>query len=147
VRDFNWRTDRGQVLNFQYEIYETNFPGCVVDQSFIREYSLSIRDAVRNPHERLLVLDQEGRVVGFLWLSLMSTLVDPCVGYIKNIYVEAHLRGQGYGAQLLAVADEWFRSNGASKAALDASVGNVTAVGLYLKNGYEITRYRMEKQY
>jgi ribosomal protein S18 acetylase RimI-like enzyme len=147
IRDFSWRTDREQVLRFQYEIYETNFPGCTVDRSFIRDYSLNLRDAARNPDERLIVLEEDGRIVGFLWLSLMSTLVDLCVGYIKNIYVAPHLRGRGYGANLLAVADEWFRSNGASKATLDASVGNERAVGLYLRDGYEVTRYRMEKQY
>lgn len=147
IRKFNWRTDRTQVLSFQYEIYETNFPGCTVDRSFIRDYGTTLREAARNPDEQLLVLEQRGAVVGFLWLSLVATLVDPCVGYIKNIYVAPKLRGRGYGAMLLQAADQWFCSNGATKATLDASVDNDVAVGLYSKHGYQVTRYRMEKQY
>ncbi len=147
LRQFNWRNDRLAVLSFQYEIYETNFPGCRVDEEFLEEYSFNLREAVRNSSENLLVLEEGGEVVGFIWMSLLSTLVDSCVGYVKNIYVAPHLRSRGYGQRLLEAADEWFRSNGATKATLDASVGNQRAVSLYQYAGYEITRYRMEKHY
>ncbi len=147
VRKFDWRIDREVVLGFQYEIYESNFAGCVVDDGFLYDYSIALRDAARNPNENVLVLEQGDRVVGFLWLSLMSTLVDDCVGYIKNIYVAPELRGLGCGRYLLDVADEWFLSNGATKSTLDATADNERAVGLYLDFGYEIVRYRMEKRY
>lgn len=147
VRKFDWRRDREAVLGFQYEIYETNFAGCVVDDGFLYDYSIALRDAARNPSENLLVLEQAGKVVGFLWLSLMATLVDDCVGYIKNIYVAPELRGLGCGRYLLEVADDWFMSSGASKATLDATADNERAVGLYMRFGYETVRYRMEKHY
>jgi len=147
VRKFDWRRDREAVLGFQYEIYETNFDGCVVDDGFLYDYSIALRDAARNPSENLLVLEQGGKVVGFLWLSLMATLVDDCVGYIKNIYVAPELRGLGCGRYLLEVADEWFLSSGATKATLDATADNERAVGLYMRFGYDVVRYRMEKHY
>jgi len=147
LREFKWGTDRIPVLSFQYEIYETNFPGCKVDEEFIEGYSVNLRDATRNSNENLLVLEKDGEVVGFIWMSLLSTLVDACVGYVKNIYVAPHLRGMGYGRRLLAAADEWFRSNGATKATLDARIGTQRAVRLYQHAGYETTRYRMEKHY
>lgn len=147
ARKFDWREDRDAVLSFQYEIYETNFEGCSVDDGFLYDYSLALRQAARNPTENLLVLEQAGEVVGFLWLSLMSTLVDECVGYIKNIYVVPELRGLGCGRYLLQLADNWFQSNGASKATLDATACNERAVGLYSNCGYDIVRYRMEKRY
>jgi len=147
LRKLNWRTDRLAVLSFQYEIYETNFPGCKVDDHFIEEYSVNLRDAARNSNENLLVLEEDGEVVGFIWMSLLSTLLDACAGYVKNIYVAPQLRGKGYGRRLLAAADQWFRSNGATKATLDASVGNQRAVPLYQHAGYEIARHRMEKHY
>jgi ribosomal protein S18 acetylase RimI-like enzyme len=147
ARQFNWRVDRDAVLSFQHEIYETNFEGCSVDDSFLYDYSLALREATRNPSENLLVLERGGEVVGFLWLSLMSTLVDDCVGYIKNIYVAPELRGTGCGRYLLQLADEWFQSNGATKATLDATACNERAVGLYRDSGYDVVRYRMEKHY
>ncbi len=147
LRKLNWRRDQADVLSFQYEIYETNFPGCTVDDAFIRDYSLTLRDALKDPNDNLLVLERGGQVVGFIWMSLVSTLLDTCVGYIKNIYVARELRGRGYGRMMLEAADEWFQMHGATKATLDASAGNKQAVGLYECVGYRTTRFRMEKQY
>ncbi len=147
LREFNWRTDQVAVLSFQYEIYGCNFPGCVVDEDFIYQYNKTLREAARNTDERLVVLDLNGEIIGFMWLSLIATLIDDCVGYIKNIYVAPEFRGHGYGVYLLQVADEWFRSRGASKATLDATASNDRAVRLYEMNGYGVTRYRMEKHY
>ncbi len=147
LRRFDWRTDRTAVLSFQYEIYETNFPGFTVDDDFIRDYGLNLRDAAKNPGEHVVVLERDGRVVGFMWLSLLSNLLDSCIGYIKNIYVAPEFRGQGYGRRLLETADRWFEDHGAARATLDASIGNERAVRLYEHAGYKITRYRMEKRY
>ncbi len=134
------------MLSFQYEVYETNFPGFKVTGSFLRDYARQLQQAARSPYEKMYVLDDSGRVCGFLWLELRATMVDPLVGYIKNIYVAPDLRGQGYGKLLLQVADEWFRRQGCTKATLDVSVCNERAVKLYEKAGYVVTRYRMEKR-
>jgi len=145
IREFNWRTDRHAVLSFQREVYERNFPGFVSNKAFMRDFARQVRSAVNAWAEKMWVLEDNGRVCGFLWAALISTLVDPCVGYIKNIYVAPHLRRQGWGKALLATAEDWFVANGAPKAALDASACNEEAVGLYHSQGYRITRYRMEK--
>ena len=146
IREFRWPADRDAVLHFQYEVYETNFPGFVVTDRFLRDYAAQLRQGVRNPYEKLYVLEDEtGRVCGFLWLEIRATMVDPIVGYIKNIYVAPDLRGQGYGKMLLEVAERWFRSQGCRKATLDVSVCNERAVRLYESAGYRPARYRMEK--
>jgi ribosomal protein S18 acetylase RimI-like enzyme len=147
LREFNWRTDREAIMGFQTEIYENNFPGFQISPGFLRDYEQQIRTATRHPGEHLLVLQDEQGICGFVWLALITTMVEPYVGYIKNIYVAPRLRGQGYGKVLLNAADEWFRSRGCSKASLDASVCNERAVGVYVAAGYEPTRYRMEKSY
>lgn len=133
------------MLEFQREIYETNFPGFVVDQQFLRDYGDQIRRATNNPAEALFVLEEDKRACGFLWLSLISTMIDPCVGYIRNIYVAQHLRGQGYGKRLMAFAEEWCLSKEVDKLALDASCCNEYAVNLYREAGFETVRLRMEK--
>lgn len=147
VRDLNWRTDRDVVLGFQTEIYESNFPGFQMNPMFLRDYEQQIRRALRHPGERLMVLEDEEGVCGFLWISLITTMVEPFVGYIKNIYVAPRLRGQGLGRRLLEAADEWFRGNGCTKASLDASLCNTHAVEVYEAWGYVPVRYRMEKSY
>lgn len=147
IRPVNWRCDSAAIMSFQKEIYETNFPGFRMSVRFLRDYEQQLKAATRTSSERLLVLELEGQVVGFIWLALIVTMVDPLVGYIKNIYVAPELRGRGYARQLLAEADEWFRSHGCPKASLDASICNTRAVHLYLSCGYEPARYRMEKRY
>jgi ribosomal protein S18 acetylase RimI-like enzyme len=72
-------------------------------------------------------------------------MVDPCVGYIKNIYVASRLRGQGYGKVLLRFAEQWCAGHGVNRISLDASCCNEHAVSLYRRAGYEATRLRMEK--
>ena len=147
IRAANWRSDGPAILSFQKEIYETNFTGFRMGVRFLRDYEQQLKAALRSSSERVLVLEVDGEVAGFIWLALLVTMVDPLVGYIKNIYVVPTLRGRGYARQLLAEADAWFRSHGCPKAALDATISNTRAVQLYLSTGYEPVRYRMEKSY
>jgi ribosomal protein S18 acetylase RimI-like enzyme len=148
LREMDWRRDREAVLRFQYETYETNFPGFTVTEEFLQDFSDQLRRALRSRWEHVLVLaDQQDQVYGFLWLSLISTMVDEWVGYIKNVYVAPELRGRGYARMMLAAADEWFQFHNISKASLDASACNRHAVDLYLKSGYQIARLRLEKRY
>jgi ribosomal protein S18 acetylase RimI-like enzyme len=145
LREFRWRTDRDAVLGFQTEIYEINFPGFRMNPGFLRDYEQQIRQALRHPSEHLMVLEDDEGLCGFLWVALINTMVEPFVGYIKNIYVAPRLRGRGYGRMLLAAADQWFRSRGCTKASLDASTCNARAVSIYETAGYQAVRLRMEK--
>ncbi|MFQ6098028.1 MAG: GNAT family N-acetyltransferase [Armatimonadota bacterium] len=145
-RELNWRTDREAVLEFQRETYELNFPGFKVGPSFLREYAAAIREGQRRG-EGLFVLEKDGRVCGFLWVCLMSTMVSPCVGYIKNLYVDPEHRGRGYGRLLVQKADEWFKAQGVASAQLTASTCNPAAMRLYEKMGYRPIRVEMEKRY
>ena len=145
IKPFNWRDHGPRVLQFQYEVYERNFPGFRVTQAFLSDYERQLRQALRNPFEGLWVLQEEGEIVGFIWGAIMTTLVDERLGYIKNLYVAPSGRGHGYGARLLEVAEDWMRSLGCPRAALDVTADNETAVALYRRSGYAVRRHRMEK--
>ncbi len=146
IRRFHLRRDLDAVLEFQFEVYETNFPGFRVDQGFRDDYTRDLRRADRDPTEMLFVLEQEDHVVGFIWGSMMRTLVDDRVGYIKNVYVAPHLRGSGQSQRLMDVMEAWLWDQGASKIMLDASTVNERAVAFYEKLGYDIERVRMVKR-
>jgi ribosomal protein S18 acetylase RimI-like enzyme len=145
-RELDWRTDRDAVLEFQRDTYELNFPGFRVGRQFLEEYARTMREGVRRG-EGLFVLEQDGQVCGFLWLCLMGTMVDPCVGYIKNLYVAPAYRGRGYGRLLVEKADQWFQALGVRRAQLTASACNPTAIHLYESMGYRAIRVEMEKTY
>ena len=146
LRRLNPRRDLDAVLDFQYEVYESNFPGFRVGRHFRDSYGQDLRRAARSPDEAMFVLDQDGHVCGFAWGALMSTLVDARVGYIKNVYVAPHLRGTEQAARLLAAVEYWLYEQGADKIVLDASVCNGRAVSFYEKTGYVIEPVRMVKR-
>lgn len=146
IRRFNARRDLDAVLEFQYEVYEENFSGFRVDESFRAEFARDMRRAARDSTEIMFVLEQDGRVCGFIWASMMTTLIDARVGYIKNVYVAPHLRGSGAAERLMAVVEEWVRDQGATTIMLDASVINPRAVSFYRRLGYEVERVRMVKR-
>jgi len=146
VRKFDFGRDVEDVLRFQVEIYERNFPGFRVTESFLRDYRRQLKRAARMWTEGLFVLDEARRPRAFLWVGLVSTMVSPCVGYIKNIYVDSDLRGTGWGRELLRVAEKWSRERGATQVELDASVCNREAVRLYEKCGYHTVRLRMVRE-
>ncbi len=147
IRELNWRTDRDAVLQFQRDTYELNFPGFVADQGFLRAYERDLRQAQRSGRQVVWVVEREGRLCGFLWLSLVATMVDPCVGFVNNLYVAPEERGRGLGRLLVQKADEWFRGQGVAKAQLTASAHNAAALRLYESAGYHTIRVRMEKPY
>lgn len=145
IRRFHLRKDLDAVLEFQFEVYEGNFPGFRVDQGFRDDYTRDIRRAAGDPSEMMFVLEQDAHVVGFIWGAVMSTLVDDRVGYIKNVYVAPHLRGTGQSRRLMDEMESWLWERGASKIMLDASTVNHRAVAFYEKLGYDIERVRMVK--
>ncbi len=145
IRKFDLRKDLNAVLQFQYETYERNFPGLRVDRAFLADYGRQLRAAARSRAEQLWVLEVGAKVQGFVWGTLITSMVDEFVGYIKNVYVAPEIRSQGYARRLLETTEEWFRSEGAAKASLDASLCNPEAMALYQKAGYRAARVRMEK--
>ncbi len=147
LRTLNVRRDVDQVLEFQRDVYEGNFPGFVIDEYFRGDYSRDLRRAARDPNESLYVLEQAGVLCGFIWSAVISTIVDPRVGYIKNVYVAPHLRGRGQAERLLAAAESWLADQGIDKIMLDASVINERAVAFYEKMDYVTERVRMVKRF
>lgn len=146
LRPFNLRRDLDAVLEFQYEVYETNFPGFRVDRFFREDYARDLRRAARDPGEAMYVLEEEGKLCGFIWGAIMTTLVDPRVGYIKNVYVAPHLRGTGQAERMMAALEQWLFDMGADKVMLDASTCNPRAVRFYERIGYATERVRMVKR-
>ena len=145
IREFNFNRDVEAVLRFQVEIYEANFPGFRVTETFLRDYRRQLRRASRQWSEGLFVLDDGQVPRGFLWVGVIATMICPTVGYVKNIYVEPDLRGRGWGREMLRVAEQWVAERGATEIELDASVCNQEAVRMYETAGYDTRRLRMVK--
>ena len=91
----------------------------------------------------ILVAEQADRMlVGFLEVDLRSH-ADGCnpsrpVGYIEGWYVAEDSRHQGIGRKLLAVAEDWARSQGCVEIASDTWIDNELSQSVHEASGYEV---------
>ncbi len=92
----------------------------------------------RDPHGKdyaYLRTTAEGQTVGFIQfteIELTSWFFKTRLGFIREFWVDRAYRGQGHGAQLLALAEHSFRQAGLFAAILTTD----TAEGFYQKHGY-----------
>ncbi|MEM7343763.1 MAG: GNAT family N-acetyltransferase, partial [Chloroflexota bacterium] len=61
------------------------------------------------------------------------------VPYIEGWYVDAHLRGQGYGRQLIEAAEQWAKEKGFNELASDAEVENIASIAAHKALGFDET--------
>lgn len=146
IRRFDYVRDAEAVISFMPDLYETNFPGFVATADFLRRQRHNLREATRDPGQLVLVAEAGLGPVGFAWLVLEVDGNGRRRGELAAIYVHPGWRGQGVGRQLMAEAEESFRSWGCHSIHLMVTARNERAVGLYRSLGYGVTRYQMEKR-
>ncbi len=146
IRRFEYNRDVEAVLSFMPELYETNFPGFVADPEFLTRRRQSLREAVRDPGQLVLVADEGRGPVGFIWLVLELDAGGRRRGEVAAVYVHSRLRDQGVGRLLMLEGEEILRSWGCHSVHLMVTVSNERAVQLYRNLGFGVTRYQMEKR-
>jgi ribosomal protein S18 acetylase RimI-like enzyme len=135
------------VGEFQAETYEFNFPGFRYSPEFGHAFRTDLKRASLDPQHGLFVLDEGGKVCGFLWLVVcQNTWTGERYGYINNIYIAPRRRGQKLGRELLHQADNFFRSRGVKRVRLTVTASNLAAVHLYEGCGFKTSRWEMEKE-
>jgi putative acetyltransferase len=104
-------------------------PGCVLDVD--RE-----EPALRAPassFDRFWVVEQGGRVGGCVGLAFGEP------AELKKLYLDARLRGQGLGRELIALVEETARAHGARRIELWSDTRFTTAHAVYERCGYRKT--------
>ena len=86
---------------------------------------------------RAWVADQDGRIVGQIWVQLLSKLPNPAEerehhAYISNVYVTPSARG-GVGTRLLETAIDWAKANGVDRVVLWPTARSRT---MYQRHGF-----------
>lgn len=145
VRRMDFARDAGRLLSFLPDLYESNFPGFVATQEFLARRRQALREAVRDPAQTVLVLEEGSQLVGFVWLVLEVDLAGRRRGEVAAVYVEPRWRGQGLGRRLMEEAEAVFRAWGCESVFLMVTASNEVAVNLYRSLGYAVSRYQMEK--
>ena len=84
----------------------------------------------------------DGKLGGFLEAALRA-YADGCrtspVGYIEGWYVDADLRQQRWGSELVKAAEQWASDQGCTEMASDCELDNTVSFRAHLALGYEET--------
>jgi aminoglycoside 6'-N-acetyltransferase I len=95
---------------------------------------------LREPLEVLLAVNEEGRAIGFIELSIRP-YAEGCstdrVAFIEGWYVEPASRGHGIGAALVAAAEAWGRSQGCVELGSDTEVENTASTAAHHALGFK----------
>ncbi len=146
IRPYRQQQDFRAVVDAQCDLYQINFPRFVCTPVFLADQAQRLRVAARRPLENgIFVLDDQGSVAGFVWVAVRVDL-QGAYGSVDQVYLKPPYRRKGYGELLMKAADDFIKRQGLKTARLYVTKDNVDAVQLYEREGYEITRYEMERR-
>ncbi len=142
IRIRNFRTeDADKVCSFKKESTRMNFPGCEFNEKMFRK--ILLKSSERLP-ESIRVAEDDGKVVGYVWFKFIESAMGK-FGRIEHLFVDEAYRGKGMGRKLAEEAEKCLRKRGMKKAKLTVTAANEPAIALYRDMGYEVKRFRMEK--
>jgi ribosomal protein S18 acetylase RimI-like enzyme len=110
-------------------------PRSIIDDESLQIY---IRDFGQMPHDRCLVAESDGRVVGAIWSRIMDDY-----GHIDNdtpsiaISLYKEYRNKGIGTELLRQMLELLKNDGYKGVSLSVQKANY-AIRMYQKAGFRI---------
>ena len=105
----------------------TEYPGCVLD---VDKEEPELR-APASLYDRFWVLEDAGEIVG-----CSACAIAPPVVELKKIYLDARMRGQGWGRRLIELVEQEAQAHGASRLEAWSDTRFVTAHAVYRKLGY-----------
>jgi ribosomal protein S18 acetylase RimI-like enzyme len=96
------------------------------------ERRAKFESSVRSDDAEFFVADDDGRMLGHLWIGVQGYGVADLGMMVAN-----DARGQGVGSALMEAAVPWAREHGAHKIALQVWPHNEPAIALYRKFGFD----------
>jgi len=110
-------------------------------------YARGILDRLNDPQARVLVLEMDGEVAGFIngvVADITTEMFMPLrCGLLADIYLRAAYRRRGFGRQLVERLALWFRSQGVDHFEWHVSARNQAALAFWRSIGAETTMLRM----
>ena len=99
---------------------------------------------LKSRRDAAFVCLHDGQAMGFVTVSMrvdyvQSSTTSP-VGYLEGLFVEKPHRRGGAGALLVATAEDWARSRGATEMGSDAYASNLTSRRFHQAVGFQVTR-------
>ena len=93
-----------------------------------------------HPEHGLLVAEIDGRVEGWIQVSLPRIFETPRQAEIAGLIVDEAARGGGIGRKLLAAAEDWARAHGCRAIRVRSSVVRERAHAFYEREGFVVLK-------
>jgi ribosomal protein S18 acetylase RimI-like enzyme len=110
-----------------------------------RQIDELLPEGVDTPGTLLLVAEDAGRPVGWIWLSLPGGNHQD-TAWVYDIEVDQDERGKGYGRAIMRAAETELFARGIPRLALNVFAYNTPARRLYESLGFEVTAQQMIKK-
>ncbi|MCU7933028.1 MAG: GNAT family N-acetyltransferase [Candidatus Thiodiazotropha sp. (ex Codakia rugifera)] len=102
---------------------------------------------LRTDQAQLFVVEHGGEVVAMASLQIVvSTVEGGPVGWVEDVIVDHHHRGNGVGRMLLHHLEQWSDRHGLSRLQLVADRSNHSALDFYTRHSWDETRLIVLRQ-
>ena len=111
------------------------------EQPLASAYLTAFEEMIADPRQLPLVAEQDGRLIGYLQLSIIPGLAFRGMkrGLIESVRIASDRRGEGLGAAFIAHAVEIARVNGCRLIQLTSTNERVDAHRFYERLGFTAT--------
>jgi ribosomal protein S18 acetylase RimI-like enzyme len=120
-------------------------PGPSVEEGYARFLGTQLAES----EVIVYVAERAGQVVGYVYAGMeplsWKELRDPA-GFIHDVVVDEHARGQGLATRLVEVAADWLESHGAPRVMLWTAEANPAAQRLFQRLGFHRTMIEMTRE-
>ncbi|RFU66199.1 GNAT family N-acetyltransferase [Bacillus sp. V59.32b] len=134
-RKIDVKKDEETIVKFRKDSYLISFGSL---ERFGDEYAYveRIADRAMKFPEGIVLVEEHNKVIGQMELQIVK-YEGKDIGYVHLYYLIPEYRGKGYGKDLMAYSERFFRKNGMTEYHLRVSPANQGAMHFYLKAGME----------
>jgi ribosomal protein S18 acetylase RimI-like enzyme len=114
-----------------------------------RGYAWFLGTQLRDEQVVILVADGPQGVVGYIYAAVEPRSWKELreeAGFVHDLVVDEHVRGQGVGTALLEAAVGWFRARGLPRVVLWTAEHNAPAQQLFAGRGFRRTMVEMTRE-
>lgn len=112
-------------------------------------YAWFLGTQLGEPDVFVAVAEREGRLAGYVYAGVephsWKELRDRA-GYVHDVYVEPHARGEGVAAALVEAAAAWLAGRGVPRVLLWTATANAGAQRLFDRLGFRATMIEMTRE-
>ena len=135
----------GSVESYSADMQENGgMPRDAADAKAISDFDRLLTQGVETPEHFVHVIEEDGSVVGYLWLALRNSPSERVL-FVYEVRIAEEARGRGLGRAAMEFAERFAAEQGLGRIELNVMGGNDVARGLYRVLGYDEVAVYMGK--